>query len=537
MASELIRKEETEKMATVTQEPETNEMERKPKADESLLIDRTPDWFAASSHTFVFLCAMGVLYLFLGVRPLWHTDLWGHLAYGRHIVETGSIPETEPLLPLSGGVPFIDTAWLSQVIGFKLFEQLDIPVMQFVYSLCITLSVGLVWMTAYRKTRNVWICAAGAGIFLWGDWQQFLIARPQVAGFLLMVSLFCLLSSNKWRNWFWFVIPAMFALWANLHGSFPVGLVLLAGWTAGHAVDVFRKTRNWKSIFQNQNVRKYFLLTQLAAIAVLINPYGIGIYSAVVSISQNTNVQDLVEWEPLTLRMKQGQAAAAIALLLVILYRYSPRRISAKEIFLLFGFGASALWTSRMILWWVPIASYYAIIHARAIFSKKPVQKIPVPEKSSKWLVASIGILWISFAYSSMGMKVIHGKQADPEKALSSQTPLGALRYLRENPPEGLVFNTYEWGDMLLWAGPGNIKLFVASHAHLIPEDVWNHYLVISNAGPNWESLLARYSINTIVIDKPRRNLLINTLKQNEEWTVGFENIEAAVLHRKNPIP
>ncbi len=525
-----------QKMATVTEEPELEETEPKPLADQALLIDRTPEWFAASSHTFFFVCGLGMLYLFLGVRPLWHTDLWGHLSYGRYIVNNGHIPETEPLLPLSEGMPFVDTAWLSQVIGYKIFEKLDIPAMQFVYALSITFCIGLIYFTAYKKTRNIWICGAGSVLLLWGDWQQFLIARPQVAGLVCMITLFCLLSAYKWRNWFWFVIPGIFALWANLHGSFPVGLLILSAWTCGHAVDVFRKTRNWKSLFQNRNIRRYFLLTELSALAVLINPYGIEIYSAVISISQNANIKDLVEWEPLTLRMKQGQAAAAIVLLLIILYRYSPRRVTAKEFFLLFGFGASALWTSRMILWWVPVASYYAIIHARAILISKPSQSIPRPEKSSKWIVACIGLVWISFAYSSMGMKVIHGKQADPEKALSSQTPLGALRYLRQNPPKGLVFNTYEWGDMLLWAGPKDMKLFLASHAHLVPEDVWEHYMLISNAGPNWEALLDRYSVNTIAIDKPRRNMLINLLRKNENWKVGFENVEAAILLRKKPL-
>ncbi len=61
---------------------------------------------------------IGLAFLALSSLPLWHTDLWGHLAYGRFIWQAGSIPATEPFMPLSRGVELVDTAWLSQVIGF-----------------------------------------------------------------------------------------------------------------------------------------------------------------------------------------------------------------------------------------------------------------------------------------------------------------------------------------------------------------------------------------------------------------------------------
>ena len=81
---------------------------------------------AASTHSTAGLAAaLAAVFALASFLPLWHTDVWGHLSYGRWIVETRSLPETEPLLPLCEGVRFIDTAWLSDhsLIAVALDEE------------------------------------------------------------------------------------------------------------------------------------------------------------------------------------------------------------------------------------------------------------------------------------------------------------------------------------------------------------------------------------------------------------------------------
>src|SRR3990172_4798801 len=90
--------------------------------DASQLEDRMPEWLKAPRRVFVVTAVLGVVYCVLNYRPLWHTDLWGHLAYGRLIWQTRSIPETEPFLPLAVGVRLVDTAWLGQWIGYAVYR-------------------------------------------------------------------------------------------------------------------------------------------------------------------------------------------------------------------------------------------------------------------------------------------------------------------------------------------------------------------------------------------------------------------------------
>ena len=65
------------------------------------------------------IVALGGLFVFLSHRPLWHTDLWGHLAYGRWMWEHGALPATEPFMPLAREVP-ISTAVTDYVVRLTL---------------------------------------------------------------------------------------------------------------------------------------------------------------------------------------------------------------------------------------------------------------------------------------------------------------------------------------------------------------------------------------------------------------------------------
>lgn len=533
------------------QPPRAEPVPQTPLADASMLEDKVPAYLKASSTTAVFALALGLLYVCLSIRPLWHTDLWGHLAYGRLIVSTKSLPATEPLMPLAVGVPFIDTAWLSQVIGFEAMNRLGITSLSFLYAASITAMAALLAWRGYRRSGSPAIALAGLCLWLWGCWQHLNIMRPQMAGMLGFVMLLMLVTSRHRRTWHWFAVPALFAAWANLHGSFIVGLVLLAGMAFGRMLDLAIRCGDFRAIRRDSQVRRFVLMLELAAAAVLLNPYGVRLYAEVFNIANHPNVADLTEWGPLQLRMAQGQATAAIALLLIVLYRLSPRRITAAEVLLLFGFGGAALWTSRMLVWWVPLAVTFGMQHASAIWHRTlaPSEEHAPAARNGRWSVITTFLVWIFFAISPLGGRLVHGDDGfvyflgffkmKSERMVSRQTPLELTAHLmklaeQNRFPRGLTFNTYEWGDYLLWAGPPKLKVFLASHVHLVPREVWKDYITISEVASGWEEMLDRYGVNSIVVDEATHGGLIGTLRQSENWRQTYsDNVGAVFVRRK----
>lgn len=529
-----------------------NDERTAPAMDHGVLVDRVPDWLKTPRVLAGFVLVLGGLFLALSYsvvwnadivalnyRPLWHTDIWGHLAYGRWIWEQQALPDTEPLMPLSAGIPFVDTAWLSQLIGYGMYAGFGVVALQFLYAASITATVTVLAAAVYQRTRSFWITLISLAAFGCVGRDPLLVVRPQLAGLVCFTLLLTWLAPGRGRRWHWAAVPVLFALWANLHGSFLVGLGLLAALCAGRALDIGWKTRRPRLVFADQTMRRLFLLLELAAAAVLLNPYGLALYGEVLSFSGNPNLADLVEWDPLTLRMPHGVAAAVVVLALATVYRLSPRRVRAGEVLLLVGFGAAALWHSRMIVWWSVVAAYYLGLHLGAAWSRFHRAPARLSPRSGRWSVVTAGLAWICFAYTPFGVTLLHGRPADPKRAaqqfansVSPLTPLGATDYLRRKPPQGLVFNTYEWGDYLLWDGPPGIQVFVASHAHLVPPEVWQDYMQIAHAGERWKTGLDRYGVATVVLDHHARKPLIRLLKEDKDWKLVYDDAVAAVFVR-----
>lgn len=232
-------------MATVLtdHDPQNAEQNNDRLPDASDLEDKLPESLRAPRVLAGFATILGLGFLYLSSCRLWHTDLWGHLAYGRHIWNAGGLPSTEPLMPLSRGVAFVDTSWLSQLIGFGAFEMYGTSAMQFVYAATIMLAIALLAWRCYQRTGSVVVTLGGLLLFAWVNRFQLQIVRPQLAGLDCFVLLLVLLTARRWSKANWIAIPLLFAAWANLHGSFPIGLGLLASFAAGRAIDVARRSR------------------------------------------------------------------------------------------------------------------------------------------------------------------------------------------------------------------------------------------------------------------------------------------------------
>lgn len=127
-------------MATAlkNQNESTNENSPEELEEDAVLVDRFPEAVRVSRFTFFSVCVLSLAFVLFSSMPLWHTDIWGHLAYGRLIWETGSIPDFAPFMPLASGMSFIDTAWLSQITAFKMFDIAGVAGIKFLYAAAIT---------------------------------------------------------------------------------------------------------------------------------------------------------------------------------------------------------------------------------------------------------------------------------------------------------------------------------------------------------------------------------------------------------------
>ena len=149
----------------------------------------------------------------------------------------------------------------------------------------------------------------------------------------------------------WVLIPLVFVVWSNLHGSFVVGLALLAGLAAGRGADIVRRTGSLRAVWSDDRSRRAGLLLLLGAGAALANPYGFGAYRAVFTIATNPNLAISSNGGRSTFGCGRDRRRPLSRLALVVFYRVTPRRVSIGEFLLLAGLGGAALKTSRMVVW------------------------------------------------------------------------------------------------------------------------------------------------------------------------------------------
>lgn len=530
--------------------PETAAEEEHPETQQDppafVLTERFPEKLRLSKGAAVLIILLSVCAWRMCSRPLYHTDLWGHLSYGKLIWNSGALPATEPFLPLAKGVPLVDTAWLTQVLGYGVMRVGGVPGMQFLFGLAITSILALVARELYQRTFRVGTALLGIAVCLFVSLQQWVIGwgdmpaliRPQVAGLVCYAWLFVRLSRQRPQPGDWYLIPAVTALWANLHGSFVLAPLLVLAWGIGRAIDTWRHTGNLVLALRSRSAWHWILIAELSAVAALVNPYGLGLYLEVFNFANASNLKDLLDWEPLSMAQSQGRIAAYVTMALVVVYRLSPRRITTSEAIVLLGLAFWSWTSSRMLCWWAIPAGYYLALNWRAyrrVAKQQPLVAL-APERRGLWTVIAVALCWVAYGLTPLGVKTIHKKEPELKRALGTDTPVGAVAYLNKKPPRGQVFNSYEWGDFLGWAGPAGMKLFVNSHPHLIPEEVWTHYMTVSRAYSGWENVLERYGVNTIVLDHRQHIGLTSQLRSDDKWNEVYVDGVASIFQRKNPL-
>src|SRR5262245_25486489 len=64
--------------------------------------------------------ALGLIFLLTSFHRLNHTDLWGHLNFGRWMATNHALPPSDPFAAQPSAIPTLNGAWLSQSLGFEI---------------------------------------------------------------------------------------------------------------------------------------------------------------------------------------------------------------------------------------------------------------------------------------------------------------------------------------------------------------------------------------------------------------------------------
>ncbi len=464
--------------------------------------------------------------------PLYHSDLWGHLSYGRFIWETGHLPLFEPFMPLARNTPIMATAWLSQLLGYGTWRLWSHSGLQVMHGLLLAMAV-LFWSRSVC-VRLGWWQMAGAIAWLLVCRDQLAVIRPQLAGLVLFCAVLALLERRPRRTRpTACVVAGLFFLWANLHPSFPIGIAVLCAAFAGRIFDVTFTQRRLVAAVTDPTARQLLAWLLIAVAAVICNPYGARLFPEILRVSSNPNLRTLLDWQPLTLARRQGRDAAVLAGAAVLVLAVSPRRLRTRDWLLLSLVSAGALEASRMLIWWGPLAAQIFTRHGHAV-ARRLAERQSVRRRQSRRLGSGLTVTAIVVAVLVSPLpRLVSGHDLPLAAVVSSETPINAGDYLVSHPAGGLVYCRNTWGDYFVWVTRGTSPVMVTSHVHLIPRDVWIDYLAIAHNRRGCLEILERRRVRMAVVGR-RQSGLRATLAADSRWREVFTDDRSAIFVRSD---
>jgi len=293
------------------------------------------------------------------VRPY---DFWWHLAAGQIVAESGAIPAVDPFSFTRGGQPWTDQAWLAQVILYALYRPKaslgllsGLPLVIFVHALAVTAGYTLVMLAALRAADGqsrpaslATLLAAAVSVFNWN-------VRPQTASFLLFGAVVWALETHRTgRGWAMWVLPPVFALWANLHGGFMFGALLVGIYVVTRLVEDLAGARRVAAA-----TAQALAAATVSALALVLTPFGLlGSVRYILGLGQSRAVQDFVlEWMPLSVRTLDGQIFLVVVILLLALAYIRRPAMPAYLPVALVIFASLSLYTRRAEPWFGMVAA------------------------------------------------------------------------------------------------------------------------------------------------------------------------------------
>ena len=446
------------------------------------------------------------------IAPLPAVDLAYQVRVGEAILSSGQIPATDTFTFTVVGAPWVDQQWLAQVLlaaGFRLGGWEALAVLR---AALVVAVFGLVVAFALARGAST-RTAAVLSLLAFLVASPALALRPQLFGIAIFAGLLLLVAERERHPGALLLAPVVVAMWANLHGSFVLGPVLL-----GYA---------WlDDLVRGRPARSAFLVLVVGTAATLANPLGIGVWVYAEGIGANPEITAHVsEWQRTTPFTVPGLLFYTSAIGALAVGWLRRRWLRAPDWLWLAALLAIGAWTERGLAWW-PLGAVLVLAAAlRTDASRQHTIRI-----ANRLNTAVVGVL-----SAAIMLALPWWRPADPlagRQGLLSYAPSGLAIALRERTAPGTrVFAPQPWASWLEWAVP-DARYFMDSRFELFPDTVWHEYDSIANRAPEATAALDRWGISAVVVAVPATGTVVSP---GIGWVLAYEDHEGVLYLRAAP--
>jgi hypothetical protein len=439
-------------------------------------------------------------------------DTFWHIAAGRWIIAHGAVPQADPFSFTFVGRPWMAHEWLSEVIMAGAFLAAGWSGVMLLTGLAVGGLAALMgtwllrWLTPLSTltTLVVGIACVGPGMLA----RPHLLVLPVVA--LWTIGLLRAREQGRAPP-LW--LPLVMALWANMHSSFLVGLVI----AGALALETLLDFKAWR----RRALVDWAAFVALSLLATLATPHGIDGLAFPLRVLNMKTLPIIAEWQSPDF-MQLSPLEIALLGGLFFTFRAGVKLTAVRALILLGLVHMSLQHVRQEVLVGViaPLILAEPLGRALGAATASPVGwRLPWPQ-------TALGAVLI--------LAAVLGRVLVPEVRVDGPTaPITALAHvpaaLRRQP----VLNDYNFGGYLIFEG---VRPYIDGRADMYGDDFVAEDDLIQRGGQAATArALARYGIRWSILrpDRP----LVGLLDRTPGWKRLYADRFAVVQLGPAPTP
>ena len=430
--------------------------------------------------------------LLAATQPLADTDMWWHLTTGRETFVNGLV-RTDLFSWTVRGVPVSTDQWLGQIVmytGYLLADWRGVAILRVVLVIALVTVIALNASRVAARPLAIVLATLPALLLTRPVW----VDRPELAGFVFFAALLLLLrigrdgGETRRRPLALVAVALVIGFWANVHGSFALGVVItVLVCLEGALRDATRR-------------REYVACALATALLTLATPAGIGAWTAPGSHFLSPP-RDIQEWNVVDVRTPLG-ATYVITLGLFIAALFLGPRLSLREVVILVPVAFLSLTAARqaplLAIAAAPLFASRAQTLVERVVKRDRATEGPRgagdPVASEPRLTRRRERFGGAIALAVSVLLMLAALVAVPTAPDLRVYPVAALASI---PTGDRTLARYEWGGWLIWSG---VPVFVDGRLTPYSGGVLDDYRRIIAASPGWQEAIARRGVRTLLV-------------------------------------
>jgi len=351
--------------------------------------------------------------------------------------------------------------------------------------------------------------------------------RPQLFTFMMLSVMMTIVALEVYRGGttLWPLIP-MFALRANLHGGYAIGVAAMGITT----VTMF--VQGWLGDAKRlRSARRLALITAGCAVVTILNPFGVGLWTGVAHSVSDPLIRQLVnDWMPLPQALIDNWRESKLEILgdvaplllfasFIAAIAMAPERDDAALVVIATVFIGSAFYAARNVALAVIALAIPLARHAGLAFERGARRPARIDEPVAALL--AIGALAIAIVGGTFSNRLRTWKPV----------PYGAVGFMERHGLRGKILNQYEWGGYLTWHLGLGSKVFVDGRCELVyPDKLIQDYAVFFFGMETGRDVLGEFPHDFVLIGPHTKGAEV--VRKDPRWHLLYSDQTAALFGR-----